>query len=115
YLATLEGTLYCFGGEGGELAWSEGTNATSSPTIWDGKCYFSRREAVRGKNASGGQPERQTEQLACRGAAAHEHTRPLAATTLAADYLDFRKRQARSTIEKNLASADEAVGFAFAS
>src|SRR5262249_38972194 len=46
YLATLEGTLSCFEQLNGELVWSEKKNATSSPVVWKGHCYFSQREEV---------------------------------------------------------------------
>src|SRR5207244_1489659 len=44
YLATLEGTLYCFQRKDGALAWKEKKNATSAPVVWNNKCYFSRRQ-----------------------------------------------------------------------
>jgi outer membrane protein assembly factor BamB len=46
YLATIDGTLYCFRQEVGQLVWSKKNNATSSPVVWGGECYFSRRKEV---------------------------------------------------------------------
>src|SRR5262249_46578413 len=46
YLATLEGTLYCFQQDAGQLVWTKKHNATSSPVVFKGECYFSRRKEV---------------------------------------------------------------------
>jgi len=43
FLSTLEGTLYCFKSDG-KLSWQEKKNATSAPVVWNGECYFSRRD-----------------------------------------------------------------------
>ena len=46
YLATLDGTLYCFNQKEGQLVWTKKQNATSSPVVWRGECYFSKRKEV---------------------------------------------------------------------
>jgi len=111
HLATVDGTLYCFGGREGEPLWSEKRNATSSPTVWEGKCYFSRREVVKRKGDGGKPVEQQTEMLAHRGAGRDDHIASLESTTLAADYLDSGKRARWASLAKN-EELDEAVGFA---
>jgi Ca-activated chloride channel family protein len=110
YLATLEGTLYCFGQHDGELIWQEKKNATSSPVVLDGHCYFSRREEVTVKK-DGKEVKQQNEQLANRGVARDGTSNAIAATTRPADYLDYAKRAA-SPNEKNAQLADSTVGFA---
>src|SRR5262249_58106672 len=44
YLATLDGTLYCFRQADGTPLWHDQKNATSSPVVWNKECYFSRRK-----------------------------------------------------------------------
>lgn len=93
FLATLEGTLYCFHAKDGTLAWmEEGKNATSAPTVWDRRCWFSRRQAETTTKA-GKKVQQQTEQLAVRSLGAKAAVRGLAATTRVADYLDYGKRR----------------------
>jgi outer membrane protein assembly factor BamB len=110
HLATVDGTLYCFGARAGEPLWSDRCNATSSPTVWDGRCYFSHREAVKRKGPGGEPIEQQTEMLAHRGAGGKAYFASLESTTLAADYLDARKR-ARSSSEAKNGELDKSVGF----
>ncbi len=43
YASTLEGTLSCFEQTSGTLLWTEQKEATSSPAVWKGRCYFSQR------------------------------------------------------------------------
>ncbi len=112
HLATVDGTLYCFGGREGEPLWSEKRNATSSPTVWEGKCYFSRREVVKRKGDGGKPVEQQTEMLACRGAGRDNSIVSLESTILAADYLDSRKR-ANSSSEAKKKELDGSVGFGY--
>jgi Ca-activated chloride channel family protein len=109
YVATLDGTLYCFGQYDGELLWKENTNATSSPTVWNGHCYFSRREEVvrtDGKKKT----KQQIEQIAARGLGVKNDTSNLVATARSADYLDINKR-VHSPLEQANQSQDAAVGF----
>ncbi|HKB39662.1 MAG TPA: PQQ-binding-like beta-propeller repeat protein [Gemmataceae bacterium] len=111
HLATVDGTLYCFGAREGEPLWSENRNATSSPTVWEGRCYFSRREVVKRKGPGGEPVEQQTEMLAHRGAGRDNYIVSLESTTLAADYLDARKRSGSASLEQ-YEELDAAVGFA---
>jgi outer membrane protein assembly factor BamB len=92
FLATLEGTVYCFRAKDGLLAWTEkGKNATSSPTVTEDRCWFSRRE-TKTETKDGKKVEQQTEQLAVRLLQKQAAVRDLAATSRAADYLDYGKR-----------------------
>src|SRR5262245_55840166 len=67
YAATLEGTLSCFKLNNGELVWAEKKNATSSPMVWNGQCYFGRRLEVTVKTKDGKDVKEQTEAVANRG------------------------------------------------
>jgi Ca-activated chloride channel family protein len=108
FLATVEGTLYCFQPDGA-LAWKEKKNATSSPMVWNGHCYFSRREEVAMKK-EGKDVKQQTEQVAARGNKAADTIRDLRETTREADYLDYKKRAVSGKEVANQAM-DAGVGF----
>ncbi|HXG10279.1 MAG TPA: PQQ-binding-like beta-propeller repeat protein [Gemmataceae bacterium] len=110
YLATLEGSLYCFQQNDGTLVWKEQKNATSSPVVWNGYCYFSRREEVTAKKG-GKDIKQQTERITGRGVGPREPIKDLPATIRAADYLDYSKRMA-SPNEKLNQTYDNSVGFA---
>jgi Ca-activated chloride channel family protein len=121
FLATLEGTLYCFHAKDGMLAWTEkNKNATSSPTIWDGRCWFSRREERKTKK-DGKELRQQTEQVAVRAMDEKAVVRNLTATSRMADYLDYAKRSGGlmggyggfggSAKEAASQKADASVGF----
>jgi Ca-activated chloride channel family protein len=114
YLSTLEGTLYCFDQEDGKLVWKEKKNASSSPTVWNGKCYFSRREAVTVKNKEGKDVKQQTEQIAGREVIAKGKTSDLKETAQVAEYLDFEQRKLASPKVAGESKQDAAVGFATA-
>ncbi len=109
YLATLEGTVFCFNAPDGKPVWSEQKNATSAPAVWEKRCYFSRREATKAKEG-GRTAAQQNEQLASRATAATGRVEDLAETARKADYLDFSKRTASSKEAANQ-SADASVGF----
>lgn len=111
YLATLEGTLYCFGQYDGELVWKEKKNITSSPVVWNNKCYFSRREETTVVQKDGKKAKQQTEQVAGRGTGVKETVKDLTETARAADYLDLKKRAALSPTQKMQEGQDAAVGF----
>ena len=92
FLATLDGTLYCFHAKDGALAWvDKEKNATSAPTVWQSRCWFSRRQETTATKA-GKKVTQQTEQVAVRGLEAKAKVRDLTATTRLADYLDYDKR-----------------------
>jgi Ca-activated chloride channel family protein len=109
YLATLEGTLYCFGQHDGELIWKEKKNATSSPVVHDGHCYFSRRDEVTVKK-DGKEVKQQNEEVAGRAVARNAPVKPFKETSQPADYLDYAKRAA-SPNEQKSQLADGTVGF----
>jgi outer membrane protein assembly factor BamB len=118
FLATLEGTLYCFHAEDGSLAWLEKQkNATSTPTLWNGRCWFSRRSEAT-VNKAGKKVAQQMEQVAARGLEKKAGVRDLSATARKADYLDYGKRamggmggMGGSSKEAASQKADEGVGF----
>jgi outer membrane protein assembly factor BamB len=106
YLATLDGTLYCFRQDGTPV-WQEAKNATSAPTVWKGQCYFSQRREV---PTPQGTPQ-QTEHVATRGMAPDAETILFTCTGTPADYLDYGKRRRRSPHDVACEMADGAVGF----
>ena len=109
YLATLEGTVYCFGAPDGKLVWSEQKNATSVPAVWEKRCYFSRREET--KTTQGGKTvAQQNEKLAGRGTEKAAKVQDLNDTARKADYLDYAKR-GHSAKEAASQAADAGVGF----
>src|SRR5262249_35120052 len=129
YLATLEGTLYCFQQDGGQLVWTKKHNATSSPVVYRGECYFSRRKEMTLAQAGKGA----TAQFEALGGTTNNYvfqgggsaggpgtnynvdkleTKELAATERQADYLDAKKRVAVSRIEAANVANDASVGFA---
>jgi outer membrane protein assembly factor BamB len=110
YFTTLDGTLWCVRQQDGGLVWREPKNATSSPVVWNGQCYFSQREE-RARTAAGKLEKYQNEHLAARGAVAGSPTRCYDATRCPADYLDHVKRRMRSPHYAASAAADAHVGF----
>jgi outer membrane protein assembly factor BamB len=110
--ATLEGTLYRLRQEDGQVEWKEAKNATSSPVVWEGECFFSQREEVAAADAAGGEVN-QAEHLAARAAKTADYRR-YAQTARKADYLDHQKRMRRSPHYAASAQADAFVGFAHA-
>jgi Ca-activated chloride channel family protein len=108
YLATLEGSLHCFGSDG-SLVWKEKRNATSAPVVWKDRCYFSRRDETTIKKA-GKAIKQQHEELALRGKQSDAQVKALPQTRRPADYLDYRKR-ANSGIEVANQNQDASVGF----
>jgi outer membrane protein assembly factor BamB len=108
YLAAVEGTLYCFGQHDGELLWKQKANATSSPVVWRGRCYFSRRQEVARKGDR--KLKEQREQLAGRGIGVKDDISDFVATARSADYLDINKRLP-SPAEAGNQAHDAGVGF----
>src|SRR5262249_29725250 len=102
--------LYCFKNDDGKLVWQEKKNATSSPVIWDGRCYFSRRDEVTVKK-DGKDVKQQNEQIANRDNDAKGTVKDLAETARPADYLDYEKRK-HTDNEKAEQAQDAGVGFA---
>jgi hypothetical protein len=95
--------------EDGRVEWQEPRNATSSPVVWEGECFFSQRQEV-----AEGDPARpdvqQAEHLAARRMrdAAFRH---YAGTARKADYLDHAKRARRSPRYAASQHVDSMVGF----
>jgi outer membrane protein assembly factor BamB len=112
HFATLDGTLYRVRREDGQVEWSEAKNATSSPVVWEGQCFFSQRVEVAGDQATGGEAH-QAEHLAARAARAAAY-RHYADTARKADYLDHRKRMRSSPRYAASAGKDAHVGFGHA-
>ena len=112
YFATLDGTLHRVRQSDGHIEWKEPRNATSSPVVWEGECYFSQRQEVAGGGPAEAGPY-QTERLAARGL--HEQKmRRYAATSRKADYLDHAKRMHGSPVYAADEHRDANVGFAHA-
>jgi outer membrane protein assembly factor BamB len=109
YVATIDGSLFSFNRQDGAQIFREARNATSAPAVWNGQCYFSRREqstvAVNGKQAP-----QQNEVYAARSIAPVAPVKDLDRTKQAADYLDYSKRKA-SRAETASQAMDQSVGF----
>jgi outer membrane protein assembly factor BamB len=112
YVANLDGTLSCFRQDDGAKVWQEAKSATSSPMVWEGECYFSRRKEVLVPRGGAQVPQRM-EELARRSPGAHGMTASFSGTLGAADYLDHEKRRRRSPRYAACELADAGVGFAF--
>ena len=109
HFATLGGTLYRARQADGQIESMEPRNATSSPVVWEGQCFFSQRTEVIGGDPAEAGPY-QTETLAAQGL--HEKTaRRYAATSRKADYLDHAKRSHRSPRYAASQHLDSMVGF----
>jgi len=110
HFATLDGTLYRLRQEDGQVEWKEAKNATSSPVVWEGECYFSQRQQV-GEGSAAQEGIYQSEQLAARKLkeAAYRH---YSGTVRRADYLDHAKRMRSSPQYAASAQMDMNVGFA---
>lgn len=109
YLSCLEGSMYCFDAAAGKLVWQEKKNATSSPLVWDGQCYFSRRTEVTVKK-DGKDVKEQREQVSNRNTDGKGEVKDLVATERIAPYLDYKKRMSSPQEGANQAQ-DAGVGF----
>jgi Ca-activated chloride channel family protein len=112
HFATLDGTLYRVRQRDGHVEWKEPRNATSSPVVWEGECYFSQRKEVSDGDTPGHAPY-QIEGLAAR-AAVERKMRWYAGTARKADYLDHSKRRRGSPVYAKDELRDAGVGFAHA-
>jgi Ca-activated chloride channel homolog len=113
YVTNLNGTLSCFRQDDGAKVWQEAKSATSSPMVWEGECYFSKRKQVLVPRGGVHVPQ-QMEELAKRGRGAGGMTSSFPETCAAADYLDHAKRRRGSPHYQACEAADAGVGFAFA-
>jgi outer membrane protein assembly factor BamB len=111
YVTTLDGTLYCCRQADGRLLWHETKNATSSPVVWQGQCYFSQRQES-ARTEAGRKYTQQSEQLVSRGFGADADTRSFPGTLSPADYLDHGKRLGGSPVYRHYEAYEAAVGFA---
>jgi len=111
HFATLGGTLYRVRQDDGQIEWKEPRNATSSPVVWEGQCYFSQRQALAGGDPSQAAVD-QWEQLAARNLKNEAAYRQYAETSRKADYLDHGKRMRGSKLYAASAIRDAKVGFA---
>jgi outer membrane protein assembly factor BamB len=109
YAATLDGTLYSFDRQDGAPVFHEARNATSAPAVWNGQCYFSRREqsmvAMNGRSVA-----QQNEVFAARPIAPAAPVKDMERTKQQADYLDYAKRKV-SRAESASQAMDQSVGF----
>ena len=100
YLATLEGTLWCFRQNDGTALWNKSRSATSSPALSTNTCYYSRRQ------------QRHDSQYECLSSS--ELDKPchdFESSWSRADYLDYGKRQSNSNAETLFQTLDTSVGF----
>jgi Ca-activated chloride channel homolog len=112
HFVTLGGTLYRVRQEDGHIDWKEQRNATSSPVVWGGECYFSQREAMPEVDPTQGEVY-QSEHLAARKL--DDATfRQYRTTSRKADYLDHLKRMRGSPRYAASELMDHGVGFAHA-
>jgi outer membrane protein assembly factor BamB len=109
HFSTLDGTIYRLRQTDGRTEWNEPRNATSSPVVWEGECYFSQRQEVARNAARGG--AYQTEHLSARKLRAAEY-RHYRETSREADWLDHEKRRVGSPVYRDSEARDAAVGFA---
>jgi outer membrane protein assembly factor BamB len=110
YLTNLQGTMFCLRKQDGRCLWRQPKNATSSPMVWNGQCYFSQRREV-SMGAAGKQRTEQWEHLAARGVSPDASTKTYTETAGLANYLDFAKRQKGSPRYAGAFLADASVGF----
>jgi outer membrane protein assembly factor BamB len=106
YLTTLDGTLSCFLQDDGQPLWREARNATSTPLVRDGQCYFSER-----RPASPGGLSEPTEQVSRRLSAPTAETFPFPGTLTSSPYRDYSRRQRRSHLDIQCEATDGTVGF----
>jgi len=109
HFATLGGMLYRVRQSDGQVESREPRNATSSPVVWEGECFFSQRTEKIGGDPTETGPY-QTETLAAQSL--HQKTmRSYAAMSRKADYLDHAKRSRRSPRYTASEHLDSNVGF----
>lgn len=110
YAATIGGSIYCFSASNGNLVWSSNNdNVTSSPTVWNGQCYYSQRKEVTVKE-NGKDVKQQTELLALRKADMHASLSLRQVSNTKADYLDYTKK-VTTEFEGEQQALDDSVGF----
>ena len=111
YLATVDGSLFAFERRNGAEIFADSRNATSAPAVWQGQCYFSKRETTQVWRNGKTVPQ-QNEVVAVAAAVPNSAPKALKSTERQADYLDYAKRSTASTVEVQSQSLDAEVGFA---
>jgi outer membrane protein assembly factor BamB len=109
HFSTLNGTIYRMRQNDGGVEWKEPRNATSSPVVWEGECFFSQRLEVSARDAAG-HGAHQTAHLSSLTLHGAVH-RLYAETSRRADYLDHARRVTRSSIYKTSTQKDAALGW----
>jgi Ca-activated chloride channel family protein len=105
YVTTVAGKLCSFAQEDGKPLWEKRRDATSSPTVVGNTCYYTRRSQAQNEFSesfpteclSNSQPD-----CPCMDYANSWHR---------ADYLNYARRQAESTLEMSSVTLDGTVGF----
>lgn len=110
YAACLEGTVYRFDLDDGELLWEKQMNATSAPFVYDGAVYVSQREEGEGSDDYG---QIQYEGLARLDDKSGERENPELWSRRQADYLRY-SQNAVSEYHAEQGAADSSVGFSYA-
>ncbi len=110
HFSTLGGTIYRVHQSDGHIEWTEPRNATSSPVVWEGECYYSQRKQKIDRHSGHGAVF-QTEHISSRSLIVASH-REYESTSRKADYLDHAKRVRGSPRFADSASKDASVGFA---
>jgi Ca-activated chloride channel family protein len=110
YLATLGGNLCCFRQLDGMPLWIKARNATSAPSIWNGRCFYSRRQEGDVCQRTYHEPM-QSECLSSSDTLTEGSCQDYERTWGRADYLDYARRQTSSTEETLCESYDGSVGF----
>jgi outer membrane protein assembly factor BamB len=111
YATCLDGSMGCFDQVTGAPLWTEQKNATSSPSVWNGRCYFSERTEEERRTGAGVETQRR-ERLSRKLSGMGTPTESYLNTTCDADYLDHAKRAAGSAAYRAHEMHDAAVGFA---
>jgi outer membrane protein assembly factor BamB len=111
FFATVQGMLYCLEQSNGQVVWEEEANATSAPVVLAGQCYYSRREAEE-VEVDGKRVQQQAEYASSSSSKFPQLLRRYGSTYRRADYLDAKKRAARSMFHSKSDLIDAAVGFA---
>lgn len=106
YATTLEGTVYRFGAEDGELIWKEKKNATSAPWIVGGEIFVTMRE-----EKTDGDATYQTEGLGSLSKSSGEQNQEELWAQYRADYLTLGYNR---EYESSLKQLDSSVGFSTA-
>jgi outer membrane protein assembly factor BamB len=112
YVTCLDGTVACFDQATGKVQWKESRQATSSPQVYRGQCYYSQRRQMEVASDKDVREIQQMEEMVCQAAAVGSPAAAIPETAAKADYLDLHKRRLRSPHYAEYELQDAAVGFA---